>query len=314
MKRDRVKAIFVFLAIAAVLSACAYSASEPEAAFAPQAAPPADFDKVSGESADFEVEAGAALADTATNSNQVQVQERLIIRNGNVDVVVEDSEEALGQVSELAERAGGWVVNSELFGGDGAKYGTITIRIPADEFDATVDQIKEMAIEVRSESTNSQDVTEEYVDLSARLDNLEATAERVQRFLDQARNVEEALEVNRELSRLESEIESLKGRIQYLERSAAFSSLTIELIPDELSQPIEVAGWRPEGVAKDAIEALVGALQGIGTLGIWGLTFCLPLGLLAGIPLYLFYRFVFRRWRARRRVEKEDDAGEETGS
>ncbi|MDX1613366.1 MAG: DUF4349 domain-containing protein [Candidatus Promineifilaceae bacterium] len=230
---------------------------------------------------------------------QTDVQERLIIRTGTLDIVVADSEEAAEAISRLADRLGGWVVSSNLRDFDGAKSGSITVRVPAAEFDRAVSSIKELATEVEFESTTSEDVTEEYVDLNARLDNLEATAERVRGFLDRARDVEDALDVNQELSRLESEIESLKGRIQFLQQSAAFSTLTVNLKPDALNQPLEVAGWRPQGVARDAIEALVAALQGLANVVIWLVIFVLPILLVFLVPLYLIYRFGWRRWRRR---------------
>jgi hypothetical protein len=155
-------------------------------------------------------------------------------------------------------------------------------------------------------STSGQDVTDEFVDLSSRLSNLEATASRVRNFLDEARNVEEALDVNIELSRLEGEIEVIKGRMQYLSQSAAFSTLTVRLTPDILSQPIEIGGWRPQGVARDAISALVNTLQGLATFLIWMAIYLLPLILLFGLPLWFLIRFI-RQWRQKRRIASRAD-------
>lgn len=163
-----------------------------------------------------------------------------------------------------------------------------------------------MAVEVTNLSTSGQDVTEEFVDLSARLENLEATAVRVRSFLDDAATVEEALAVNQELSRLEGEIESFKGRIQYLSQSAAFSTISVNITPDELSQPIEVGGWRPSGIVRDALEALVDALQGLATFAIWLIIYFLPIVLIIGIPLWLVVRFIRRRgWFRRNRAAAE---------
>lgn len=237
-------------------------------------------------------------------AQQPETQERLIIRTGNIDIVVKDAEASLGDIGRLAERLGGWVVTSEVRQtSQDAKAGSITIRIPADQYDEVINQVKEMALEVTWESTNSQDVTDEFVDLSSRLGNLEATADRVRAFLDSAEDVEEALAVNQELSRLEGEIEVIKGRMQYLSQSAAFSTLTVSLTPDAISQPIEVAGWRPEGTAKNAIETLVRTLQALADIGIVAALYILPMALVFGIPGYLLFRFG-RNW-LRRRNETE---------
>jgi hypothetical protein len=233
-----------------------------------------------------------------------QGPERLIIRTGDVAIVVQDSEASAQAIAQLADSLNGWLVESDLYESNGVKRGSVTIRVPAEQFDVAVAETKAMALEVRSESTSSQDVTEEYVDLESRLTNLEATADRVRGFLDEASNVEDALDVNRELSRLEEEIEVIKGRMQYLRQSAAFSVLTVALIPDELSQPIEIGGWQPEGVAKDAIEALVSALQAAANVAIWGGIFCLPLALLVGVPLFFIGRYFYRR-RQRGQADQE---------
>jgi hypothetical protein len=286
----------IAILIIPLLSACAYGAENeslaPERALA--------FDGGT-------VEESVAISDTDLSRTALelgQAQERLIIRSGQLNIVTRDTEETLEEISRMADGMGGWVVSSNVYQRGRAKAGTITIRIPAEQFDTATSQIKDAALEVTSESTHSQDVTEEYVDLEARLANLEATADRVRNFLDEARNVEEALAVNQELSRLEGELESLKGRMVFLNQSAAFSSLTIDLTPDELSQPIEIAGWRPGGVAKSAIEALISAFQGVANVAIWGFLFCLPLGLLVGIPLFFIGRFVYRR---RRRLQTADE-------
>lgn len=302
------KALFlIILVTSSLLAACARG----EEAVA-------DFDRgfaAPAEEPAFEAESGVAVSDDVftgesfdVNVQSQQGADRLIIRTGNLAIVVEDSEASALAIAQVADARGGWLVASDLYESSGAKRGSVTIRLPAEAFDATLAEIKDLALEVRSENTSSQDVTEEFVDLESRLANLEATADRVRAFLDEARNVEEALQVNQELSRLESEIEVIKGRMQYLSQSAAFSTLTVDLIPDELSQPIEIGGWQPEGVAKDAVEALVTTLQGLVTLLIWGAILCLPLALLVGLPLFFLGRFFYRRRRARK-AEKE--AGDE---
>jgi hypothetical protein len=247
-------------------------------------------------------EAPAPAVDQAAFNAQDIPEERLIIRTGNLDLVVEDTEAAMATIARMAEENGGWVVNSNVFQYDeNAKTGDITIRVPASGFNSAIEALKGLAVEVTSESTTGQDVTEEYVDLSARLENLEATADRVRAFLDETRNVEEALAVNQELSRLEGEIEAMKGRLQYLSQSAAFSTITVRLTPDVLAQPIEVGGWRPEGVVRDAILALVNTLQVIATTLIWLAIYVLPVLLIIGIPLWLLFRLV-RRQRRRRQA------------
>ncbi len=242
----------------------------------------------------------AAAEPSAGTANQVQdPQERLIIRNADMSIVATDTEAALTQIAQMAENGGGWVVSSNVYqSSETSKTGYIQIRVPSEGFQSVLDAISGLAVSVESLSTSGQDVTEEYVDLSSQLANLEATAARVRAFLDDATRVEDALAVNAELSRLEGEIAVIKGRMQYLEQSSAFSSITVNVIPDELSQPIEVAGWQPSGVAKQAIETLVRALQSLADLLIWLVIVALPILLLILIPFALII-WLIRRLRRR---------------
>lgn len=264
-----------------------------------------------GSVAEAPAEAGLAISDAyyraaeetgggaASNAASADDIEHLIIRTGDLSLVVTDTETTLTEIARLAESNGGWVVSSSLYQYDSrAKSGNIVIRIPADGFNSAMAAIKALALEVTSESSSGQDVTEEYVDLEARLGNLEATAVRVRGFLDDANRVEDALAVNQELSRLEGEIESIKGRMQYLSQSAAFSTLSVNLTPDILAQPIEVAGWRPQGVARDAVESLIQIMQALGTLIIWLVIVLLPLAVVIGLPAWWIIRRVRRGRRA----------------
>jgi hypothetical protein len=210
----------------------------------------------------------------------------------------------------MAEDNEGWVVSSNVFQYDEtAKTGNMTVRIPAAGFQSFIDAVQLMSVEVTRISTSGQDVTEEYVDLSARLENLEVTADRVRAFLDETKNVEEALAVNQELSRLEGEIEVLKGRIKYLEQSSAFSTVSIDLTPDILSQPLEVGGWQPQGVAKSALESLIAALQTLVDITIWLLIFVLPVVLIIAIPIWILVVLI-RRWRRRRKAKRTEPQDE----
>ncbi len=249
--------------------------------------------------------------DSATANQPVPAgQERLIIRTADMAIVATDTEATLAQIAALADSSGGWVVSSNVYQStDTAKTGYVQIRVPAEGFQSILDAIAGMAVEVTSLSTSGQDVTEEFVDLSARLGNLEATAARLRTFLDEARNTEDALAVNNELSRIEGEIESIRGRMQYLEQSAAYSSITVNVTPDELAQPIAVAGWQPAGVAKQAIEALINMLQVIANTVIWFVIFALPVLLIILIPFALIV-WLIRRLRGRERAAVAADSAD----
>lgn len=305
MKR-RIFMLVSLVAVALALVACGGRAAVSEEAVAPQA-PPMVGDAyyaesaVSGEAAPV---ADAALPTDTGSGVKNAMQERLIIRTADMTIVVPDTEAALAQIAQMAESGGGWVVSSNIYqSSETSKTGYITIRVPSEGFQSVIDAIGGLATEVTSLNTSGQDVTEEYVDLTSQLANLQATAERVRGFLDESRTVEEALAVNQELSRLEGEIELTKGRMQYLSESSAFSSITVNVTPDELAQPIQVAGWQPTGVARQAVEALVSALQALANVAIWFVIFALPVLIIILIPILLLI-WLIRRLRRRERAQE----------
>ena len=155
--------------------------------------------------------------------------ERMIVRTGDMSLVVEDIPIAIDQIAKLAEDLGGYVVSSRMWEMRERLVGTIAIRVPAEDFADVMETLRELAVDVTSESTSSRDVTEEYVDLTAKLRNLEATEEQLLRLMEKAETVKDILDVQRELSRTRGDIEQTKGRMQYLERTSATSLIDVHL-------------------------------------------------------------------------------------
>jgi hypothetical protein len=208
---------------------------------------------------DFD-EGTGGRAPLAPSSGEADV-DRLMVRNGSLEIVVADTQQALDAIIALADDLEGFVLSSELSQYQEGLRAHIQVRIPAGSFEDGLQRIRDLATEVRRESTSASDVTEEYVDLQSNLRNREATQARLLEYLEDAEDTEAALAVDEHLRIIEAEIEQLKGRIQYLEQSAAMATIRVDITPDELAQPIEVGGWRPEGTLRDAFEALVRVLQ-----------------------------------------------------
>ena len=165
---------------------------------------------------------------------QLVTQRRIIIREVDIDLVVGDIQSTMDLIGDMAADAGGWVVDS---GRSSLHSGRISFRVPSDRLDDTIADLRSIASKVRAELSTSRDVTDEYVDLGARLKNQQATESALLALLDQARSVEAALAVQRDLSNVQEEIERISGRIKFLEETSAFSLIrvTLGLAPVEMS-------------------------------------------------------------------------------
>jgi hypothetical protein len=272
-------------------------AEEEAAEFAPMAPEPYD---------------GEAQGQNIANSTSEINTERMVIQNADLSIIAEDPAQSMDEIGKMAESMGGFVVESYLYqrtlnSGAQVPHATITVRVPAEKLEEALALIKAGAVEVESANISGQDVTSQYTDLASRLRNLEAAEAQLQEILDEANRTEDVLAVFNELVYVREQIEVIKGQMKYYEESAALSKISVGITADEAVQPIQVGGWQPAGVAKDAIEALIETLQFLAGAAIWFVLCVLPIGLLIGLPLFFVIRAVVRR----RRKSKAAKAAEE---
>jgi hypothetical protein len=247
----------------------------------------------------------AQEAEGTTGMPGSSLTDQLIIRNADMRLVVKDAEAALEQITALVNEAEGFVVSSRLTKLEQGTRVSLVVRVPAESLDNTLERIRGLALEVRSQEVTGEDVTEEYTDLQAQLRHLEATETRLLTFMDQAEDTEATLAVYHELQDIQGQIERTKGRIQYLEQSSALSTIQIELVPEAVDQPISVAGWRPQGTLRDAVQALVNTLQFLVDAAIWVVAFLLPIAVVVfAIPAGIVFYLLRRRRTVRRQVKE----------
>ncbi len=182
---------------------------------------------------------------------------RMIVRTAEIALVVNDVATTLDRVADLAAGLGGYVVSSKQWKEEERLVGIITIRVPAEDFAGAMETLRGLAADVTHEETLAKDVTEEYVDLSAKLRNLEATEEQLLRLMEKAEKVEDILNIQRELSRTRGEIEQTKGRMQYLERTSATSLIRVQLNQAELEARLIVSKKRVKEGEKVEFEGRV---------------------------------------------------------
>jgi len=266
------------------------------------------------------MEAPAPSADFASNGAgdgfEAAAVERLVIQNADLNIVVIDPEAKMNAIAKMAEDMGGFVVSKNVFQrttGNNIRVpeGDITVRVPAENLDDALGQIKADAVEVQSENRSGQDVTREYVDLQSRLKTHEQAAEQLSEILEQKTESEEVIEVFNQLVYHREQIEMLKGQINYYEEAAALSALSVHVSAEETLQPLEIAGWRPAGVARDALQTLINFSQGFANFLIWLIILIIPAGLLILVLLWILwrvFRFAGRRLFPRRaKADKEPE-------
>ena len=239
--------------------------------------PPAVVMEDSGGQADSNGTPPPTVIDTA---------ERMIVRTGEMDLVVENITQTVEDITQMSLAFGGYVVSSYVRGEEEEMRGWITFRVPDDKFETALEQLRDMAVRVESEQTYSQDVTEEYIDLQARLANAEATEQQYLALLDKAEEIEDILDIYNYLNRIRSEIEQLKGRIQYLEQTTSTSLISVSLDPETTDKPLVRVGWSALEVLKAAARGLVTLGQVLGTIAIWLLIFIPLWGTALGIFLW----------------------------
>jgi hypothetical protein len=296
----------MLLLLGALIAGCAMGGAESSQSVAEDWAAPGE------PMAEAPMEERSAAADAGDGFGDVDLeaanQERMIIYTAELALVVRDTEATQLDVVSLAEGAGGYVASASSYAyGNGLRRITLSIRVPAEAFNTTMDALRDLALEVTQDSITSDDVTQEYVDLESRLSALEVKAARLEELMEEAEDTEAVLAVYEELSATQIQIEETKGRMRYLERSSSMATITVYLTPDELSQPVEIAGWRPQGTVKRAVEALIEAFQFLVDALIWFVLAIAPVVVFIGLVLYVLIRllgWIIRRLRGKGRNRK----------
>jgi len=163
--------------------------------------------------------AGVAEGAAAPQTDPART-DRLVVYSAEMHLVVDRIYENLNRIKTLAKKLGGHLQSM-----DGK---SITVKVPAGRFNEAVEAVEQMG-QVVHKQIAGVDVTDKMRDLRIRLDNAQRMRDRLLKLLDRIEKVEEALKVEKELERLTETIELLKGKIQYVEQSVAFSTLTVRL-------------------------------------------------------------------------------------
>ncbi len=256
-------------------------------------------------------EAPAPAGDTGYRGNDGESipalttqEDRKVIRTASLRITVKDTAQVLDSIQTLADQLGGYIVSSRSWREDEQVRAEITLRIPATQLHTALQQIKAQATEVDNESISGQDVTEEYTNLEARLRNLEATEKELQELLTTVREktgkAEDILAVYRELTQIREQIETLQGRIHYLDTMTAMATINVDIWPEPLEKPVVEPGWKPLTTLRDAFRTLVQTAEVIVDGLIWLVVYVVPALAVLAAPIVLVWWLIKRARRKKK--------------
>jgi hypothetical protein len=233
------------------------------------------------------------------SAGAAQAFARKVIQNAEITIETDKPNEGQRKIGVIAEKHGGFVVISESKHNEAASQNVastvvnVVVRIPAQKFQATIDEIRAVGGRILHDKSLGQDVTEEYIDLEARIRTKRALEAQFLEIKKQARNISEAMEVQTQLADVRTEIERLEGRRRFLENQSALSTINVTL---HTPTPVVVAATR--GFLYD-LKAAFGDGAGIGAdilLGVIRFVIVMiPVTLFILAPAWFVFKWLRRR-------------------
>jgi len=229
-----------------------------------------------------------------------ETPDRYLIRNARLDLEAEDAETAALKITEAVQATGGYVSGlSKSVDGLGRPFINLTIRVPANQLDQNLDLLKSLG-RVLNEQMTTEDVTEEYVDLEARIRNLKRTEERLLDHLGKALLIDSTLKIEQELTRVREQLERFEGRVRFLGHRVRYSTIEINIAQKPKAEPLApVATFSSARVLAEAVRSLIEFCRTIWTkiiwLGVWSPVWAL--GLVVALLICRRLRRRIQSWR-----------------
>jgi|GEM_PF-7067668 len=286
-KASMVPICFIFL-FTLILSACGSIASDSDMAITQNSAPAYDGITTRSEFHSFtSSEQGEAVIQLTSGS---LIQQKLVYR-GDLNIETKEFDQTINTLLRSLDQAGGYIVSQEDSDSYSSQYTRIDIRIPSQSFYSWVEGIEEIPDIKLSKHIYTDDVSEEYVDLQARLHAKQLVIDKYLEYMELATTADELIRFTNELANLQAEVESFQARIRYLDHQVNYSSLSLRI--KEVKERAFFEELQMGRTLKGAIEnGLTGFIGVIGFL-VSAFIVLLPFIIIAGIVWYLIY--VIRR-------------------
>ena len=247
-----------------------------------------------------------SLADGEKAEAVSAATDRKIIRNADLTIEVTSPTETQSKVVSIAEAHGGFVVNSEAKQRDNGEATNrtldikVVVRIPENQFGVVLDKVRGLANNRNEEKVTGQDVTEEFIDLEARIKTQRALEAQFLQIMKQAGKITDALEVQRQIAEVRTEIEKLEGRKRFLDNRSSLSTITVNILAPK---PIAVNTTGFGRSVRDAVSDSVEVGSGIVLFFVRFVIVMIPISVLLLLPGGLLLRYFIRRARRMRLAE-----------
>jgi len=222
------------------------------------------------------------VATGTPGSVYTNVNDRKVIMTASVTLETSKVDDTVTGIRNIAQGAGGYVQSSSTWlSGNNQKQSSITVKVPAAQYESCLAQIKALG-KVKAESSSGSDVTMQYIDLSARLKNLQSEEKQLNDIMGMSKNVTEVLAVEQQLFRVRGDIESTQQQLNYLGSQVDFSTITASVAEPE---PAVSYDWGIDTAFKDGIRAFIGMIGAL--IVVTG--YLIPLILYLAIGLAIVY-------------------------
>ncbi len=314
MKRNLAISLIIFAALLASACSALYAPAQSKSGGAVSSR---DLSNMAAPAAAPRAPAGESVSKELDLASSPEAAERIVIKNASLSLAVTDPAASLQAIARLAEGMGGFVVSSNTYkttDEDGVEHpvADITVRVPAEQLEVSLQQIKAMVpdakTDILNENISGQDVTKEYTDTESRLNNLKAAETQLVKIMEAAIKTEDVMSVFRELTNVREQIEVLQGQLNYYKDASRLSAVSVHLEAKEAIKPISTGGWQPGLEVQKALQSLVKGLTLLVNLLIFILIVMVPIGLFIGLPIYLIVRAVRKHKETTKAVETKPAA------
>lgn len=302
---------FVIILAFVFLTACGAESAKVEGYQQPTSQTSSQTDQVTrdsgggGGNSDKKVASDVSLEEADKSKTDIIPIERKIIRNADLQLEASSPEEAQQKITAIAESKKGFVVESTQSSSSSEvkirDVVTMTVRVPADKFNESLDEIRKTSSRVITETVKGQDVTEEFVDIEAHLKTKKALEAQFLEIMKQGKTVEDALNVQRQLANVRGEIEKIEGRKRFLESQTSLSTIKIRVqSPTALSANPSGFFYQLGESISSGFDFALNFILGLVTFVIA----ILPFLLFIVLPIFLLLRYFWRKLRIRKTAKE----------